>query len=191
MRLIIVLISLFVSIGSNAQSTKVMPYEASELHPFGLLNPEAPPEVADFKPLIGVCDCISFRRNPDGSWQDSTNLIWKFKYIMNGTAVQDETWQESGLYASSIRQYHADSAFWVVTYFSFPSVAASPTSWTGNKSADKIVLKSPQQAPNGMNGYSRLTFYDINSNGFRWKGEWVDENETIVYPFWRINCKKI
>ena len=48
----------------------------------------------------------------------------------------------------------------------------------------------PQKAPNGMDGFSRLTFYDINDDGFKWIGEWVDEAGQITYPFWKIDCTK-
>jgi len=40
-------------------------YEPSEKHPFGLPNPDAPPQIKDYAPLIGECDCKSTARNPD------------------------------------------------------------------------------------------------------------------------------
>ena len=43
----------------------------------------------------------------------------------------------------------------------------------------------------GMEGLFRLTFYDITNNGFKWIGEWVNKDETIEYPTWKIDCKKI
>jgi len=77
-------------------------YEPSVLHPFGLPNPDAPKEITDFAPMIGICDCKSIARNPDGTWKDTLDMTWKFKYIMNGTAVQDEVWRANELYAGSI-----------------------------------------------------------------------------------------
>ena len=93
-------------------------------------------------------------------------------------------------YATSIRQFHADSLKWAVSYNAFPGVSLSTSTWTGGKKGDNIVLDLPQTAPNGMEGLSRLTFYDINAEGFNWKGEWVKEDANIVYPFWYIWCKK-
>ena len=55
----------------------------------------------------------------------------------------------------------------------------------------KIILYREQQAPNGMDGFSRLTFYDLSEKGYRWIGEWVDKTEKIVYPTWKIKCTKI
>ncbi len=190
----ILLILLIVLIGANYSYSQVSPestsFEPALQQPYGKLNPQAPPQVADFDPMVGVCDCRSLSRNPDGSWQDTTNMVWQFKYVLNGTAVQDEVWRD-GNYASSIRQYHADSAQWIVTYYSFPFVAYKPGVWYGNKQDDgSIVLKQPQVAPNGMNGVSTLTFYEISSEGFNWKGEWIKDDGTVTYPFWRIWCRK-
>lgn len=167
-----------------------MAYEPGAGQPFGKLNPEAPAQVADFDPMIGLCDCKSLGRNPDGTWKDTTNMVWSFKYIMNGTAVQDEVWRD-GNYAGSMRQFHKDSVQWAVTYYSYPSVAYNPSVWWGNKQENgDIILKKEQAAPNGMAGFSSLTFYDIKEDGFNWKGEWIKDDGTIKYPFWLIWCKK-
>ena len=165
-------------------------FEPSPIQPYGLLNPEAPPQVADFAPIIGTCDCRSLARNADGSWQDTLAMVWRFKYIMNGTAVQDEVWRENNLYAGSIRQYQPDSAHWVVTYFSYPAVSIAPGVWHGNKIGDEIILYKPQKAPGGMEGKYKITFYEIAETGFKWKGEWVNMDESINYPTWYIACRK-
>lgn len=164
-------------------------YEPSDTYPYGQLNPNAPTEIGDFSAMIGLCDCNSISRNPDGSWQDTTAMEWRFKYVLNGTAVQDEVWRESN-YASSIRQYHSDSAQWIVSYYSFPSVAYNVGVWRGGKEGDEIVLHQTQKAPNGMDGFSRLTFYDMTASGFKWKGEWVKDDGSFTYPFWSIDCVK-
>jgi hypothetical protein len=169
---------------------KWIEYEPNPAYPYGQLNPNAPEQVADFKHMIGQSECRSLQRNPDGSWQDTTDMLWQFKYIMNGTAVQDEVWRGSELTATSIRQFHSDSAEWVVSYYSYPLVAYNPGVWHGKKNGEEIVLTQVQKAPNGMDGYSKLTFYDINYFEFKWKGAWISEDETIEYPFWMIECKK-
>ena len=165
-------------------------YEASLNHPYGQLNPEAPQEVADFAPLIGTCDCVSTSRNQDGTWADSQHLTWKWKYIMNGTAVQDETWLEDGTQAGSIRQFIADSSKWYVHYYSNRGPTTVLPAWEGGKRGDRIVLYREQQAPNGMDGFYRITFSEMNETGFKWLGEWVDTTEKIQYPTWRIDCRK-
>ena len=176
----------FQLVGQNISTS----YEPSVEYPFGRYNPDAPKELKDFEPMIGICDCKSLNRNPDGTWQDTAAMVWKFKYIMNGTAVQDEVWRPDNNYAGSIRQYQADSSSWVVTYFSYPFVSTAPGVWLGEKSENEIVLKMDQKAPNGMDGISRLTFYDMSKKGFNWKGEWVSTNGSVVYPFWMIWCTR-
>ena len=166
-------------------------YEPSKAHPFGLPNPDAPGALLDFAPLIGECECESVSRKADQSWADPVDMTWRFKYIMNGMAVQDETFKADGRHSGSIRQYSADSTQWYVHYYN--SAAPSPTLpvWEGNKKEDgNIVLSREQQAPNGMDGNYRLSFYDISETGFKWKGEWVSKDETIVYPTWTIKCAK-
>ena len=165
-------------------------HEPSAKHPFGSPNPEAPPQISDFAGMIGRSDCLSLRRNPDGSWQDSLKMIWEFKYILNGHAIQDLTFNEKGINATSIRQYNKDSANWVVSYNATGFVSNTPGVWLGNREGDKVVLKQNQKAPNGAEGFSRLTFFNIREEGFDWKGEWVDKAETITYPFWYIWCRK-
>jgi hypothetical protein len=54
-----------------------------------------------------------------------------------------------------------------------------------------MTLYKPQKATNGFDGYSRLTFYDISDSGYKWRGEWVSEDESVVFPFWKIDCKKL
>ncbi len=168
-------------------------YEPSKQYPFGRPNPFAPDQIKDFAPMIGECDCSSQSRNPDGSWQEPVSMLWRFKYIMNGNAVQDETLKSDGRHSGSIRQFSADSTRWYVHYYSsgFPSTAPLPV-WEGNKEEGKIVLYREQKAPNGMDGFYRLTFYDMSKTGYKWVGEWVDSRgkASIVYPTWKIECIK-
>lgn len=167
------------------------PYEPSPDHPFGLANPDAPKEVMDWAPLIGECACRSVSRNPDGSWQDTVDMTWRFKYILNGWAVQDETLKADGSYSGSIRQFIADSSRWFVHYYSSTGPTAVLPAWEGNKNKDgNIILYRDQQAPNGMQGDYKITFSQINEQGFRWQGEWVDKGRTFSYPTWYIDCKK-
>jgi len=179
--------SVCLSLMANAQGGK---YDVSTKNPFGSPNPEAPEQVLDFQPMMGLNDCYSQRRNADGTWQDSTKMVWEFRYILNGSAVQDLTYHEGGFYATSIRQYNADSANWVVSYNSTGPVSNTPPVWIGGKTDDQIVLRVAQKAPNGLDGFSRLTFFDISDRSFNWKGEWVNIGETFSYPFWNIWCTK-
>ena len=188
--ILVLLLSFFYSDQVFSQSNLMMEFEPSEEYPYGQANPKAPKQLNDFAPMIGLCDCLSERRNQDGTWPEPIKMIWKFKYIMNGMAIQDETFKEDEINSGSIRQFNLDSLKWYVHYYT--SNAASPklSSWEGGKENDEIILLMPQKAPNGMDGFSRLTFYDINENGFKWMGEWIDTAGQVNFPFWKIDCTK-
>lgn len=164
-------------------------YEPSMAYPFGQPNPNAPKEIIDFLPLIGICDCTSQTRNQDQTWAEPNKMTWEFKYIMNGMAIQDQTLKEDGKHSGSIRQFIADSSKWYVHYY---STTPSPiiSTWEGNKKEDKIILYKKNKAPNGMDGFYKISFYDINDNGYKWIGEWVDVAESISFPTWKIECTK-
>lgn len=167
-------------------------YGPSKKHPFGQPNPKAPKQITDYAAMIGVCDCISIPRKPDQTWADPVQMTWTFKYIMNGMAVQDETIKADGGHSGSIRQYIADSARWFVHYYSSPGATTVLPAWEGSKDseANKIVLYRDSPAPNGTAGDYRLTFSEISEDGFKWVGEWVDKSRTVVFPTWKIDCKK-
>lgn len=166
-------------------------FEPSLEHPFGLPNPKAPEQLMDFAPLIGECECRSYLRVNQNEWNDTTDMIWQFKYIMNGMGVQDETWLPDGKYAGSIRQFIADSGQWYVHYYSSPLATPTLPSWEGSKQENgDIVLYRDQQAPNGMDGKYKITFSNISEDGFDWLGEWVTPDESIHYPTWKIWCQK-
>ena len=166
-------------------------YEVSEEHPYGKINPKAPKQLKDYQNLIGTCKCKSVARNPDGSWKKEENMIWRWKYIMNGMAVQDETLKENGVHSGSIRQYDKDSLRWNVHYYTTGSISSVLPVWNGNRNKEgEIILYKKQKAPNGMDGFYRLTFSNISKKGFNWVGEWVDVNEKFAYPTWKIICLK-
>lgn len=165
-------------------------YEPSEEFPFGRPHPEAPAQVKDFQPMIGECNCKSISRNQDQSWAEPVDMTWTWKYIMNGKGVQDETLKADGKHSGSIRQFIADSSRWYVHYYASGSPSNTLPVWEGNKKDGNIVLYRDNKAPNGMEGFYRLTFYDMTESGYKWVGEWVDKAEKIVYPTWKIECTR-
>lgn len=166
-------------------------YAPNKEFPFGRPNPIAPEQITDFSALIGSCNCTSTTRNQDNTWTEPENMIWTWKYIMNGMAVQDETLKSDGSHSGSIRQFIADSSRWFVHYYSSKLPATKLPTWEGNKKENgTIVLYRNQAAPNGTDGYFRLTFYDISKSGYKWVGAWVDKTETVVFPTWKIDCKR-
>ena len=165
-------------------------YEPTQKHPFGQANPKAPEQIKQYAPMIGLADCQSETRIDQNTWAAPISMTWRFKYIMDGMAVQDETLKSDGNHSGSLRQYDNASQQWIVHYYNSSSIAKTLPAWEGKLQKDKIVLYREQQAPNGMDGFYRLTFFNMTAQGYQWIGEWVDPEETIVYPTWKINCVK-
>jgi hypothetical protein len=185
MKTIVNILILLISFSAYSQYN----YNASKKHPFGKPNPKAPKQIQDYKELIGLSKCMSTSRNSDQTWGKPVRMTWEWKYIMNGTAVQDLTLKEDMRHSGSIRQFSKDSLQWNVHYYSSGATTGSLQTWKGKRKEGEIVLYKKENAPNGAKGFSRLTFYDINNKGYKWIGEWVDEKETITFPFWKIECK--
>lgn len=165
-------------------------YEPSAENPYGVPNPKAPTEVKEYQPLIGLCDCTSVSRKQDQTWAEPVKMKWKFKYIMNGMAVQDETLKADGRHSGSIRQFNEADESWYVHYYSSSTASPQLNAWKGGMKEGKIVLYNKQKAPNGMDGFFKITFSNISEKGFDWLGAWVNDDESIVYPTWKIQCKK-
>jgi hypothetical protein len=101
-----ILFSCLVVLTSSAFSSDLGDYDVSAKFPYGQKNPAAPPEVADYEPMIGLSSCVFTARNTDGSWKKPVKTKWVFKYIMNGNGVQDEIYKEDNGANGSIRQYN-------------------------------------------------------------------------------------
>ncbi len=175
----------------SGQTTQSYIYEPSIENPYGLPNPNAPKQVKDFGPLIGECDCESVSRNADQTWGTPISMLWRFKYVMNGNAVQDETLKADGLHTGSIRQFNEETGKWQVHFYSAAKAQNPLMTWEGTKKEEgDIILYRDNPSPQGTPGFYKISFYNIKKTGFDWLGEWVNPEETIRYPLWKISCKK-
>jgi hypothetical protein len=176
-------------LGSAQIWAQQYPYEVSEKLPFGAQNPKVPEQLKDFGQLAGQYSCQSTARNAQQEWKEPEEIIWRWKFIMNGMGVQDETLKPDGSHSGSIRVYDADSLTWRVHYYSNTAFPKTLGSWNGNGDEDgDIILYRDQAAPNGTPGFYRITFSDIGHDGFEWLGEWVNKPETFSFPTWKISC---
>ena len=149
------------------------------------------PSLTDFSKMIGTCNCKSKRTGKDGKWLKAVDATWTFKYIMDGKGVQDDFSLADGTSGGSIRQYNEKEKSWFVHYYASNSPTPRLQSWKGEKTKENnIVLYSPQQSATGEDGFLKLTFHDISKKGYKWKGEWVNKDESKINPFWTIECVK-
>ncbi|MFK7951347.1 MAG: hypothetical protein AB8B73_00770 [Ekhidna sp.] len=187
-KLILLLLFTPFALVSTSQSYE---YASTDKNPYGLINPDAAKEIADYAPLIGTCNCKSISRIDQNTWADTVAMTWTFKYIMNGMAVQDETLKADGAHSGSIRQFNSDSSKWYVYYYSSSALVSTLPAWEGVKNENgEIILYKDAPAPNGTPGDYRLTFSNISDEGYDWVGEWINKPETFVYPSWKIFCKR-
>lgn len=158
---------------------------------FGTPSPDAPSQVRDYDELIGISDCKSLARGPDGIWGDQQEMTWTYRYILGGTAVQDETVKSDGFHAGSIRQYNPEESSWYVHYYSNKGApAATLPAWKGERNGNEMRLSRPQKAPNGADGFYKIRFYDISEKGFKWLGGWESADGSVVFENWKIDCNK-
>ena len=186
-------LTLFIFTLNSCQLTPVrpgaMPYEPSAAFPFGRPNPNAPTELQQFAFLIGNNDCSEERLDgASGEWIPGVR-IWDAHYYLNGNAIRDGGRSGSST-NGNIRIYDPATEQWHVTYFSTP-VYGSGT-WKGKLIDNRIELEQPQLAPGTtIEGINRLTFYNISSSSFDWRGEWVSLDGSQVFPYWRVSCEKL
>ncbi len=57
----------------NAQNK----YNASKEFKYGRPNPAAEKQIMDYKEMIGICDCLSTRKNADRKWAKPVKTTWK------------------------------------------------------------------------------------------------------------------
>lgn len=189
-KLSLLLVMLFLAAcQANLPRVASLSYEPSEQHPFGRANPDAPPELAQFHFMVGENDCSEQRlNNTTGDWVAGSRT-WDGHYFMNGFAIRDGG--TSGATTNgNIRVYDAVANEWVVTFFSAPTYSSS--TWRGKMEGENLILRQPQKAPGtDFDGFSTLTFSDVSSQGFDWVGEWISEDGSVVFPFWRTQCQKV
>lgn len=160
-------------------------YEPNAAYPFGRPNPEAPAELAQFAFFIGDFACVDERTLPDGrSVRFAT--IWNGHYFLNGHAIQDQYWAP-GYYTSNIRQFDEASGEWRVHFISEPGFSTGV--WAGGIDGGDIVLTREISTPNGP-VTSRLTFYEITDDGFRWRGQTVAGDGSVTTG-WTSDCARV
>ena len=158
----------------------------------GELNPDAPPETAILGQLAGIWDVEQEVRNQDGSWRATGTAEWRWYFILDGHAIQDD-WikpaaAESGdakpSFGTNLRIYNADTASWEMAWID--SNNRNLASFTAVNVDDTVVMTG--QNPTGRQ--VRNTFFDMEAETFEWVQEWTfDEGSTWV-PVARIHARR-
>lgn len=135
------------------------------------LNPEAPPETAQFAFLIGDWDCVTKFMKPDGSGYSLGRARWSGSYILDGWAIQDY-WIGYGpdgkeKHGTNIRTFNPETRKWDNQW-----VAAGVLQWVyfeAEQVGDTMVMIGGEGTdPNG-DYVDRNTFYEIEKDSWRWR----------------------
>jgi len=187
--IILVFISSNITIAQVTGKTESVPisaklpfdHEPSPSHQYGKINPDAPPETAQFSFMVGEFDCADKIIDQKGKWIER-KVVWNSTYFLNGSGIQDRLWSNPTV-ATGTRIFDKTKNKWIVNYFQSAPIYFTGV-WEGKKEGDKMIMR----APRGENE-SRLTFHNIKEDGFDWIGETVTKDGKAT-PFWIISCKR-
>ncbi len=134
------------------------------------LNPNAPPETAQFAFLIGEWDAAIFQRSPAGEIQSAT-AIWRIFWILNGYAIQD-TWivypayGGEPNYGTMFRTYDAELGHWVIVEQT--TLELEFKQMTAEQVGDTMVMTGEEETPRGR-VLTRRVLHNIREDSFDWR----------------------
>lgn len=160
----------------------------------GKLNPSAPPETETLGQLAGVWIAEQITRNRDGSWSDKkTYGEWRWYYILNGHAIQDD-WislppddspSKNPLgYGTNIRIYNPKEKQWLMAWIDTSTRGLAI--FTAVNEPGKVIMTGHET--NGQR--ARNTFYNITKDSFDWVKEWTMDEGKTWFPVGRIHCTR-
>ena len=164
--------------------------ETNKKFDIGKLNPEAPSETKLMGQLAGVWDAEQTIVAKDGSWNGKkTKAIWRWYYILDGQAVQDDWISIDSLnrqkaVGTNIRIYNPDEKLWYMAWID--KTHRRLATFTATNDGGNVIM----DGINSTGRHIRNTFYQITANTFDWKQEWTfDEGKSWVEVA-RIHCTR-
>ncbi len=158
----------------------------------GTLNPDAPPETASLGRLVGVWDVEQETRNRDGSWSEASRAEWRWYYILDGHAIQDDWIKPPSTepdatrrsFGTNIRIYNPEEERWEMSWID--SNNRKTATYTAIIEGDTVIMSGR----NASGREIRNTFFNISENSFEWVQQWTfDEGESWV-PVSRIRASR-
>ncbi|GAB5519187.1 MAG: hypothetical protein RhofKO_14380 [Rhodothermales bacterium] len=172
--------------GDQLQST----YDASEAHPFGRLNPQAPSGTGQYDFMIGNFECtLSYKAYQNNEWVvvKEGKATWNARYVMNGQAVLDEFRDEWGDMNVDVRVYDADAEVWRIHYTS--ANPAQGELFEARQVQGRMVMESERETPGGFKYLERIAFEPLSDRAYRWTKEVVYSATASVITD-EIHCQR-
>ena len=165
--------------GSQAQGEATTPPAEEKTFEPGTLNPDAPPETAQFGQLVGIWDIKDETLQPDGTWKTNEGAEWIWYYVLDGHAIQDD-WiapprnvpagEAPRRYGTNLRIYNPATQQWDLAWIS--NLDRKLSTFTATMQDNALVMRSAEA--DGQP--SRITFFDITPTTFEWKLELEQED---------------
>jgi hypothetical protein len=149
-------------------------FMAGPVHPFGRLNPAAPPETAQYAFMVGVFDCrLEYKAYREGKWVTAKEgrAVWTARFTMNGHAIEDEFVDEWGETNINVRLFDPARGKWRILYAT--PAPARVSELEASRVDGRMVMVSERTAPGGVNYTERVAFEPRGDAEYRWTQEVV------------------
>lgn len=154
---------------------------------FGLPDPERVAEASQFDFLIGDFEAVHWLKRPDRElrWTANATAV----HVLDGHAVLEFNWHDNDptlpdSATSILRIYNRSMRRWENLYL--PNRSNVPLYFGGVKEGERIVLH-PFAAQTGGYPLSQWIFFDVQEDGYRWKGLRAADRSKPFEPVWTID----
>lgn len=159
---------------------------------YGKLNPDAPPETAQFAFIIGKWDCKTRFMNPQGEHGEG-RATWTGYYILDGWAIQDD-WVPAApggkaLQGTNIRSFNPKTEKWDNRWL--PAGSLQWVYYESEQVGETMVMTGGEGRDSRGEYVDRNTFYEITANGWRWrKDRSYDGGKTWIEGVGHIEARR-
>jgi hypothetical protein len=145
------------------------------------LNPAAPPETEILGQLAGMWNAEQTILNRDGAWGEPKYSKWKWYYILDGQAIQDDwialdSLNNEQVIGTNICIFNPEENKWHMAWIDKTNRRLAAFT-ARNKEATVIM-----DGTNAQGRHIRNTFFNILENEFDWNQEWTfdDGNSWVI-----------
>lgn len=164
------------SVGMSGQITRIMvllsflfssPLFGGE---FGSLNPDAPPETAQFSFIVGHWDCKIRFMGPDQSFSEG-QATWTGYYVLDGWAIKDD-WVSiqpdgSRSHGFNIRSFNTETGQWDNRWL--PQGTLQWAYYESEQMGETMVMTGGEGIDARGAFVDRITFYNISEDSWSWR----------------------
>lgn len=156
----------------------------------GTIHPAAPPETLQLGQLVGIWTAEQTVRESDGAWsQKKTHGEWRWYYILDGHAIQDDWMSRDGgeefhPIGTNIRIYNPSEKKWYMAWIDKNNRTLAV--FTAISENGNVVMTGT----NAKGRVVRNTFSNITGQSFEWVQEWTGDEGKSWFAVARIECKR-